>query len=316
MSIVVNPASRPEEWMSALAGELPSEELLLWPQVGDPRAVEYVLAWEMAVDDLTSFPNLAAVFSLGAGVDQWMAVTRHETLGSVQIVRLVDPTMADQMAAYALYWVLHFLRGFDQVDGLRRERQFKPPTQSAGFDHTIGILGHGSIGRRVGQAFVDLGYPINAWTRSEAEPPTHPDPAVTHFIGGDTLDEFLGASRAVINVLPNTDQTRGLLNRDRLAAFSPGSVFINMGRGTVVSESDPLVHALDRGPLRAAVLDVTDPEPPPSSSELFDHPKITLTGHSAGMTTVSTASRVIADNVRRLRRGEAAYPLLDPARGY
>lgn len=313
MSIVVNPFSRPDEWMAALGDELPGEELYLWPQVGDPASVDYVLAWEMTIDDLVGFPNLQAVFSLGAGVDQWLALTGHEKLGSIDVVRLVDPAMSDQMAAYALYWVLHYQRGFDQVAGLRQQRQFKPPSQTDSSDYTVGILGHGTIGRRIGQAFIDLGYPINAWTRSGDR--GHPDPSTTHFIGRDQLDDFLSGSRAVISVLPNTDETRGLLDQQRLAAFSPGSVFINMGRGTVVRESD-LLKALDDGPLRAAVLDVTDPEPPPSSSELFEHPKVVLTGHSAGMTMVSTASRVIADNIRRLRRGEPAFPLLDPDRGY
>ncbi len=313
MSIVVNPASRPDEWMAALAAELPDEELYLWPQVGNPGSVEYVLAWEMALDDLAGFPNLKAVFSLGAGVDQWLTLAEHDELGSVDVVRLVDPAMSDQMAAYALYWVLHYQRGFDQVAGLRRQRQFKPPSLTDSSDHTVGILGHGSIGRRVGQAFIDLGYPINAWTRSGDR--GHPDPKITHFVGREQLDDFLAASRAVVNVLPNTEETSGLLDRDRLAAFSSGSVFINMGRGTVVSESD-LLKALDGGPLRAAVLDVTDPEPPPSTSELFEHPKVVLTGHSAGVTVVSTASQVIGDNIRRLRRGQAAFPLLDPERGY
>ncbi|MDH3299342.1 MAG: glyoxylate/hydroxypyruvate reductase A [Acidimicrobiia bacterium] len=313
MSIVVNPASRPDQWMAAMAAELPEEDLFLWPQVGASGSVEYVLAWEMTIEDLTDFPNLKAVFSLGAGVDQWMGLAEHPELGSVDVVRLVDPAMSDQMAAYALHWVLHYQRGFDQVAGLKQQRQFKPPSQTDGSDYTVGILGHGNIGRRVSQAFIDLGYPINAWTRSGGR--GHPDPSVTHFIGSEQLDDFLAASRAVVNVLPNTDETLGLLDRKRLAAFAPGSVFINMGRGTVVKETD-LLNALDDGPLRAAVLDVTDPEPPPSASALFEHPKVVLTGHCAGMTVVSTASRVIADNIRRLRRGEAAFPLLDPERGY
>ena len=313
MSIVVNPASRPDRWMEALAAELPDEELYLWPQVGDPSSVEYVLAWEMALEALAGFPNLRAVFSLGAGVDQWLPLRSHESLKSVDVVRLVDPAMADEMAAYALYWVLHYQRGFDQVDSLKTQRQFKPPSRTDRAGFTVGILGHGNIGHRVGQAFIDLGYHINAWTRSESR--DIPDPSITHFIGRERLGNFLAASQAVVNVLPTTEETRGVLDREHLAAFAPGSVFINMGRGTVVGEDD-LLDALDNGPLRAAVLDVTDPEPPPSSSRLFDHPKVVLTGHSAGVTIVASASRVIADNIRRLRRGEAAFPLLDPERRY
>lgn len=313
MSIVVNPASRPQQWIEALRTLLPDEEVHLWPDVDRPEQVDYVAAWQMTADELATFPNLAAVFSLGAGVDQWLTLQDHDQLKDVPVVRLVDPAMSDEMAAYALHWVVHFQRGFDQLAELQRQHRFEQPDYIEAESFPVGILGYGNIGRRLGDAFAHLGHPINAWSRSGGR--GQPDPHVTHFIGTDDLDAFLGASKAVVNVLPNTAETAGLLDSDRLASFAQDSMFVNMGRGTVVDEAE-LIDALDRGPLRVAVLDVTDPEPPDPSSPLFDHPAVVLTGHTAGATLIPSASRLIAANIARLRRGEAAFPLLDPSRGY
>lgn len=315
MSIVVNPFSRPDEWMVALKAQLPDERLLLWPDSGPAEDVEFVMAWKMAVDDLAVFPNLKAVFSLGAGVDQWRALDDHPTLGDVAVVRLADPAMADEMAAYALHWVLHIQRSFYGMAELQRQHRFEQLTYVPAEEYPVGILGYGTIGQRIGQAFVDLGYPINAWTRTPAGVNDGESAGVSHFVGPDELDNLLAASRCVINVLPNTPQTTGLLDETRLASFQPNALFVNIGRGTVVDEHD-LVEALNSGRPGRAVLDVTHPEPPSTTSPLFDHPNVILTGHSAGATLIPSASRVIAANVGRLRRGEAASPLLERSRGY
>ncbi len=317
MSIVVNPFSRPDQWMAALQAQLPGEELYLWPDTGPVSEVEFVLAWKMSTDELDAFDKLQAIFSLGAGVDQWRVLTEHPTLSEVDIVRLVDPSMADEMAAYCLHWVLHFQRSFNLMDGLQRQHRFEQPAYTPAEEFPVGILGFGTIGSRIGRAFADLGYPVNAWSRTDRT--SESDEAfgrgLTRFVGVGQLDAFLGASRAVVNVLPNTVDTAGLLTADRLGAFQPESLFVNVGRGTVVQESD-LLTALDRGRPSRAVLDVTAPEPPASTSPLFDHPKVTLTGHTAGATLIPSASRVIADNINRIRKGEKAFPLLDRSRGY
>ena len=314
MSIVVKPADRADEWMAALTERLAGENLRMWPQVGDPQEVEFVLAWHMEMKELARFTKLQAVFSLGAGVDQWTALAGDERFGAVDVVRLVDPAMSDEMAAYALHWVLHFQRGFDQLAALQDQHRFEAPSSAQAAHYPIGILGYGNIGRRIGQVFLDLGYGINAWTRT-VHPDRRVESDVTLYAGLDQLDAFLTGSRAVINVLPDTPSTSGLLDPVRLAAFAEGAVLVNMGRGTLVREAD-LLAALDGGPMRVAVLDVTDPEPPDPSSPRFDHPKVVLTGHSAGSTLIPSASTIIAANIGRIRRGEHAFPLLDRKRGY
>lgn len=306
MAILLNPFSRADQWRAEFEPLLANEDLRWWPEVGDPTEIEYVIAWVMPRSALQQFTNLRAVFSLGAGTEQW----QKQDMPDVPVVRLADPAMASEMAAYALAWVIRHQRKFDQIDQHQRAGEWVIPPYTQSWQHRVGILGHGTIGGRIGQAFSDLGFPVNAWSRTARE-----TPGVTHYAGLDELDAFLGASDAVINVLPSTAETRGLLNADRLAKFVPGSIFVNVGRGTVLDEQ-ALIAALDNGPLQAAVLDVTHPEPPVEGSPLYSHPAVTLTAHLSGATQVRSAAQLIASNLARLRAGEIVEPILDRSQGY
>jgi len=308
MSILVNPWSQGDEWMAELARHLPDEELLLWPDCPDPEAIEMVAAWRMKRTDLQTFTNMTTILSMGAGTEQW----QREGTPAVQIVRLADPAMSDEMAAYAVHWVTHFQRCFETgftADLL--DLWGAPDGHTPSSEYRIGILGYGTIGKRIGSAFADLGHPINAWTRSGTD-----EVGVQSFAGVEQLGDFLASSNAVINVLPNTPATTGLLTAERFSQFADESVFVNIGRGTVVADEAELISALDAGHLRAAVLDVTNPEPPAADSPLLAHPKIRVTPHVAGSTQVPSAAKLIAANIRRIRAGEAPFPVVDPASGY
>ncbi len=280
---------------------------MLWPEVGDPAEVEFLVAWMMPRSAMGQFTNLRAVLSLGAGAEQWQ---KQGMPDDITIVRLADPEMSSEMAAYALHWVLHFQREFVQARPNQSTKTFKQPAYIQAYDYPVGILGYGTIGARIGQLFASLGYPINGWSRSGGT-----DPGVTHYIGQAELEDFLADSRAVINVLPSTVATTGLLNDETFAHCAPESILVNIGRGTVLDEA-ALLRTLDDGPLRAAVLDVTAPEPLALDNPLWDHPGVHLTSHVAGSTIVRSAAKLVADNIGRIRSGEDPYPVLDRSRGY
>lgn len=307
MTILLNPFSRIEDWAQELAALLPNEQWVRWPEVGDPAEVEFMVAWVMPRSAMSQFTNLKAVLNLGAGTEQWQ---KDGMPNDVTIVRLSDPEMSSEMASYALYWVLHFQREFVRAGPNQATKVFEQPDYTQAYEFPVGILGYGTIGARIGELFASLGYPINAWSRSGG-----PDPGVNHYTGLDELDGFLANSRAVINVLPSTDATTGLLNKARLAKFAAGSILVNIGRGTVLDQT-ALLGAIDNGPLRAAVLDVTTPEPLPLESPLWEHPDVHLTSHVAGSTIVRSAAKLVADNIRRIRAGDVPFPVLDRSRGY
>lgn len=285
---------------------MPDEDLRVWPDIGDRDEIDYLVAWRMSRADLATMPNLKAILCTGAGTEQWQKPGIE-----VPIVRLADPEMANEMAAYALAWVIRHQRGFRDAEASQRKGAWEAPPYKQPYEYHVGVLGYGEIGSRIGRAFASLGYQVNAWTRSGRD-----EPNVNHFAGIDELDSFLAASDAVINVLPSTDATSGLLTADRLAQFRDGSIFVNVGRGTILASESDLIAALDQGPLAAAVLDVTDPEPPVQGSPLYTHSSVTLTAHLSGATQIRSAASLIAANVARLRAGDPAFPLLDRSIGY
>ncbi len=307
MAILLNPWAQPDEWFAAFSALLPDEELWLWPDCPDPTAVEMLVAWRMRRQDLATFTNLVTILSMGAGIDQWLQEGSPET----QVVRLADPAMADEMAAYAVHWVSHFQRGFDkrfESAGLDRWGVNTAPPANM---YNVGVLGFGQIGRRIGRAFYELGYRVNAWTRSGVD-----DDWASSFVGVESLSAFLSDCDAVINVLPNTAATAGLLDAERFGQFRAGATFINIGRGTVVADEEDLVAAVDNGQLGAAVLDVTNPEPPAPNAPILSHPRIIVTPHISGMTQLATAAKLIADNISRIRQRDQPFPTVDRTAGY
>ncbi len=306
MQIVVHPYAQSEAWITELRSALPNDTLHLWPEVPELSEVDLLVAWIMRRADVRTMTNLRAILSLGAGTEQW----QKDGMPDVPVVRLADPAMADDMAAYALHWAWRFMREFDlaanqQADGIWDTYPSPAPQRTS-----VGILGYGTIGARIGRAFAEFGHPVNAWSRSGRG-----GDGVRVFAGPEQLDAFLAASSIIVNVLPNTAATTGLLSAERFRCCGEGTVFINIGRGTVTTDVD-LIEALDDGPLRAAVLDVTDPEPPLSDSPLWTHSAIHLTPHVAGVTRPETAAPVIAANIERIRAGEEPFPLLERTRGY
>ena len=306
VSVMLNPTSERDLWLEILVRELPDERIYLWPDVADPDSVEFAVFWHHDPADLLRYSKLRTILSVSAGVEQFLG----GVYPAVPIVRLSDPAMAAEMAAYAVHWVVHFHRRMATYLELQTVSEWRPIRTVDAHGFPVGILGYGVMGRTVGEALTRLGYPLGVWTRSGGQ-----DAGVTHFRGSDGLDQMLSTSAAVINILPLTPDTEGLINADRFTRFRRGALYVSMGRGGTTVEAD-LLAALDRGPLGTAVLDVTAAEPLPAGSPLWNHPRVRITPHASGFTRARTAAPLVAANIRRVRRGEQPFPLYDPQRGY
>ena len=243
---------------------------------------------------------------MGAGIEQYMG----PEMPDVPVVRLADPAMSDEMAAYVVHWVVHFQKRMDAYLVNQSASLWREEPYTTADEYPVGILGFGSIGQRIGRALADLGFPINAWSRTGSDADW-----VSSFAGLAELDSFLTASAAVVNVLPHTAETTGILGSDRFDHFRPGALLINLGRGASTNESD-LLAALNDGRVGNAVLDVTDPEPMAADNPLWRHPNVRITPHVAGFTLIRSASKMIAGNIRRVLNGEEPYPLVERGRGY
>ena len=307
MSILLNPTFHPQEWRAALTGLLPDLPIQMWPEVADPEAVEFAVVWKHDPADLRRYPNLRAILSVTAGMEQFL----RDGYPDVPIVRLADEAMTGEMVLFALHWVIHFQRRIDVHLADQPHRVWEVPLTPLPDAYPVGLLGYGVIGRRIGEALSGWGYPVHAWSRTARAGEAG---AGFHY-GPDGLRAMLGACAAVINILPRTPATEGLMNRERFAACRPESVYISLGRGATTVEAD-LVEALESGPLRAAALDVTAREPLPDHSPLWDHPRVHITPHMSGQLRPATSAPPVAANIRRIQNGQDPYPLFDPRLGY
>ncbi len=163
---------------------------------------------------------------------------------------------------------------------------------------TLGVIGYGAIGRRIGD-IANLGMSMNvvAHTSTPSRLPA--------YVRALSLEALFSASDFLVVACPLTPQTRGMIDQRVLAFAKPGAVLINVGRGPVICEGD-LVSALNEGTISGAVLDVFEVQPLPMDSGLRSHPKVILTPHLAGMTQdAERAMGLLAvDTMLALVRGE------------
>jgi len=170
-------------------------------------------------------------------------------------------------------------------------------------DQRVLLIGYGAIARRV----VELLMPFNLDVVAVRRRVRGDESVPTHSI--EKLDDLLVTADHVANILPANASTDGLLDAGRFAAMKPGAVFYNIGRGTTVNQ-EALIEALENGHLAAAYLDVTDPEPLPSTHPLWTVPNCWITPHTAGGHG-GEWTRLVRHFLGNLRRFEASEPLVD-----
>lgn len=298
-------------WINALEKALPGASVREWKQ-GDNDPADYALVWHPPVEMLEG-RNLKAVFALGAGVDSILSKLKaHPNMldPSVPLFRLEDTGMGLQMQEYAVSQVLHWFRRFDDYQRLQQQRQWQPLAEYERDDFTIGIMGAGVLGAKVAESLLAWGFPLRCWSRSRKC-----WPGVESFAGTDELGAFLGKTRVLINLLPNTAETVGIINESLLSQLQDGAYLLNLARGVHVNEDD-LLAALNSEKLKGAMLDVFSREPLPADSPLWTHPRVVMTPHIAAVTRPAEAVTYISRTISQLERGEAVSGQVDRERGY
>ena len=131
------------------------------------------------------------------------------------------------------------------------------------------------------------------------------------------FDEFLALSDVVVMCAALTEATRGRFGAREFGLMKPSSYFINMCRGQTVVQDD-LIAALESGSIAGAGLDVTDPEPLPDGSPLWNMPNVIITPHVSGLSdgTEERADDIVFENIRRFAGGEPLVNVVDPNEGY
>ena len=293
-------------WQRRFAEQVPDLAFRIWPDAGDPAEVRYVAAWQPP-DDLHRYANLRVLFSVGAGVDQ---LDLSRVPPGVQVVRMIEPGLVAGMVEYVTMAVLALHRGVP--DYLMRQRRgvWQADPVRLASQTPVGVMGLGLLGTAVLERLAVFGFPLHGWSRSPRAMA-----GVATYAGRAALPEFLAASSILVCLLPLTPDTAGILDRRLFEALPDRASLVHAGRGGHLV-ADDLLDALASGRLRAAVLDVTDPEPLPPGHPIWGHERIWLTPHVASATQAESGAEAIIANIRRDRCGAPLAGLVDRERGY
>jgi phosphoglycerate dehydrogenase-like enzyme len=277
---------------AALERELPDGVVLVDGPREDVRFA--VPAW--GVDfDAAALPALEVVQVRSAGVD-WIVdrVPPHVTLCGARGTR--DRAMAEWVVA-ALLADLKGVRPFAEAQAARRWERLDIGDLGS---LKVVILGHGASGRETERLLAPFGTEVRGVAR-RARP-------ADGVVGMDALGELLPWADALVNLLPLTPATAGLVDGELLSSLPDGALYVSAGRGAT-TDTDALVSELQRDRLRA-VLDVVEPEPLPPEHPLWQAPGVLNSPHVAGDTASSdrAAWRLVRDQLDRFARGE---PLLN-----
>ncbi len=289
-------------WADELQRRLPAHRVLnTRGEVGDDQ-IEVAVVANPPPGSLQGLPALRLIQSLWAGVDRLLA---DATLPpGVPIARMVDPAMTDAMAETALWATLAIHRGFFDYARLQAAGRWQPLPQRRADELGVLVLGHGQMGGAVARRLAAQGYRVRAWRRGDRPAATTAAAAsgVILLDGGDALRRALPTAQVLVNLLPLTTDTRGLIDAALLAALPQGAAVVNLARGAHVVDAD-LLAALDAGHIAQAVLDVFHAEPLPAGHRYWTHPRVALLPHAAALTDLRSAAALAAANIAALAGG-------------
>lgn len=297
-----------EKWRAAIQKEIPDEVVEVYPNVKDPTTVDFIITFKPRKAALQEFPNIKVIQSLGAGVNNIIetnAVTKDMTLA-----RIVDPFLAEDMWEFTLAVVLSEIKNLPKYQEQKAQSLWKPSYYKRFRDTTIGILGLGKIGTCVATNFAKLGFQVKGWSNSKKN-----ITGVESYAGKGELSNALKNVNFLINILPLTEATEGILNIATLEHLPKGAFLINVGRGPHNDEA-AIIQLLDTEHLSGVSLDVFNQEPLPAEHAFWQHPKVKITPHIASLTNRSSAAVLIADNYRRFRAGKPLANVVSLEKGY
>lgn len=296
------------DWLAALFAEHAPHLQVLRPEDAQARDAEVAVCWFPPEGSLARLPNVRLVHSIGSGVDHLAQDSSRNV--AVPVCRVVDPDHTLGMSEYVHWGVLHFHRGFDQVIAGNASQHWQRPAQRKAQDFKVGVMGLGAIGAPVAVRLAEAGYDVRGWARTPRD-----INGVNTFGGAPALPAFLDGLDVLVNLLPLTAATHGLLGHEVFRHMARGSAVINCGRGQHLAPDD-LQQALASGQLRGALLDVFEQEPLPADSPLWHMPGVWVTPHMASAASDKCIAQQVADNTARLAAGLELNNLVDPELGY
>lgn len=276
----------------------------IWPHVKKPERVQFAVAWNQPKNLFDSYPNLKVISSLGAGADHLLedlTIPDHITF-----TKVFDPSMVSQMNDYVHSCVLSILLRFNHYQA---SKSWNPQRKYSRGDLNIGIMGLGNIGGKVAFYLSEHGFNVFGLSFSQK------DLSGIQTFTPDQIDDFLNNVNILVNLLPLTEKTEGILDLDLFKKLRNPSFLINVARGSHLIDED-LIYALDTEILEAAYLDVFAEEPLPDSHLFWNRKKIHITPHIAAISAPENVAKAIIDNYKRLLSGMDLENVVSREKGY
>lgn len=276
---------------------------------------DVIVGWQISPEQLDRAPRLRWLHAGSAGVEHLDLRALQEHAVSLTNSRGVS---APNMAEHALGMMVALARRFPRLmreqstHSWRDEDTHREVRELGG--ETVLIVGTGEIGSQVASRAAAFGMRVEGLRRRpEAETPANFD----RIWSAGELSEALAGADHVVVTLPDTPGTRGLLDEAAFAACKPGAMIYNIGRGSVI-DTAALVAALQSGHLGGAGLDVTEPEPLPAESPLWDMENVLITSHTSGASPRywERQEALVSDNLSRYLEGRPLRNLVDFEHAY
>ncbi|MES0139528.1 glyoxylate/hydroxypyruvate reductase A [Mesorhizobium sp. M0016] len=296
-------ATRGTVFAEVFSKHLPDVRFCMEPEAVGDDDVRFIMIWNVP-ENLRRYPNLEAVFCIGAGVDQFAGASIPS---GVKLVRMVDQGLARMVVEYVAMAVLSLHRNLHLYIDQQRRRVWKELEHSQAVDRMVSVLGMGVLGEAALRGLQPFGFQLSGWSRS-----TRSIDGVTCHVGEAGLREMLAGTDILVCLLPLAGNTIRILNDGLFGTLPRGACLVHAGRGRQL-DADALLSSLDSGRLSGAFLDVTDPEPLPPGHPLWAHPRLVITPHIAASTQAESAALTTVQNVKRLLVGADPTGLVDLA---
>jgi phosphoglycerate dehydrogenase-like enzyme len=276
----------------------------------DPRVgpeIDVVLGEPSLIRDaLPRLPQLRWVQATWAGVEPLLdpALRRDYTLTNARGV------FGGLMSEYVFGYLLARERLIFEKHASQREGRWDPAPPGTLRGKQIGLLGVGSIGAALARTAKHFGMRVKGYTRASESCGD-----VDAYFHGDDRAAFAADLDYLVCAMPNTGETRHLVDAAFLAALPPRAVFVNPGRGSVVDEA-ALAAALQHGRIAGAVLDVFQQEPLPADHVFWRTPNLLITSHTAALSVPADIAPVFIENYTRWIAGEPLRYVVNFERGY
>jgi phosphoglycerate dehydrogenase-like enzyme len=275
--------------------------------VTDPGQSDIVLGAPRSIRDaLPQLFRVKWIQSIYAGVESLVeSADRYDfTLTNAREV------FGELMSEYVFGYLLFLEKKMLERMAAQQARQWQRTESGVLRGKTLGLLGVGSIGAHLAGTAKYFSMQVHGFTRASES-----SSMVDRYFHGEELLKFAEGLDYLVCVLPRTKDTNKIVDEAFLNALPSHAVFINVGRGNAVDEP-ALARALNEGQLAAAVLDVFDPEPLPTSHPFWDTPNLYMTYHTSAISYPEDITRVFIENYHLYLAGKPLKHIVDFERGY